>query len=63
MMGVQSEKFLNTVRGKVLVGHATSQEILKVFEHLDALENFLDDRDGDDAFGTEGWRHAIGIPS
>lgn len=60
-MGVQTEKFLNTVRGKVLAGHATQDEILKVFEHLDELEAFLDEHDEDDVFGTEGWRHAIGM--
>lgn len=60
-MAVQTEAFLNTVRGKALVGHATPAEILKVFDHLDELEAFLDDHDGNDVFGTEGWRHAIGM--
>lgn len=60
-MAVQADKFLNTVRGKAMVGHATSDEIMKVFEHLDALEMFLDEHDEDDVFGTEGWRHAIGL--
>lgn len=60
-MGVQTDKFLNTVRGKVLAGRATREELLLVFEHLDELEMFLDDHDEDDVFGTEGWRHAIGL--
>jgi hypothetical protein len=60
-MAVQTDKFLNTVRGKALVGHASPEEILKVFEHIDALEMFLDEHDEDDVFGTEGWRHAIGL--
>ena len=60
-MGVQTDKFLNTVRGKAMVGHASPDEIMKIFEHLDALEMFLDEHDKDDAFGTEGWRHAIGL--
>lgn len=60
-MAAQTDKFLNTVRGKALVGHATPAEIMKIFEHLDALEMFLDEHDEDDVFGTEGWRHAIGL--
>lgn len=57
-----SEKELNTIRGKALVGHATPQEIMMVFGHLDSLEMELDLRDGDDFFGTEGWRHAFNHP-
>ena len=61
MMEAQTDRFLNTVRGKALVGHATPEEILAVFGHLDALENLLDEADEDDVFGTEGWRHRLGI--
>lgn len=56
----QSE--LNTIRGKAMVRAASPKEILSVFAHLDRLEDELDDRDGDDFFGTEGWRHAFGLP-
>lgn len=42
-----------------MVGHATVQEILSVFEHYDLFELELDKRDEDDYFGTEGWRHAL----
>lgn len=61
MMKAQTERFVNTVRGKALVGHASPDELMKVFQHIDALENFLDENDQDDAFGTEGWRHALGV--
>ncbi|MCG7507092.1 hypothetical protein [Mesorhizobium retamae] len=60
-MQLQHEKFLNTVRGKAMVGHATPEELMKVFGHIDALENLLDEADEDDAFGSEGWRHAAGL--
>lgn len=60
-MSVQTDKTLNVIRGKNLVGKATKDDILKLFEHIDALESFLDDQDGEDTFGTEGWRHAIGL--
>ncbi|MFU0504149.1 hypothetical protein [Pseudaminobacter sp. NGMCC 1.201702] len=61
MMEVQSDKFLNTIRGKAIAGHATPDELMKVFGHIDALEDFLDEQDEDDVFGTEGWRHLLGL--
>lgn len=57
----QTEKTLNIIRGKNLVGKATQDDINTLFEHIDALEMFLDDNEQDDQFGTEGWRHAIGL--
>lgn len=57
----QTGKTLNVIRGKNLVGKATKEDIFKVFEHVDALEMFLDENEQDDRFGTEGWRHAIGL--
>ena len=53
---------LNIIRGKVLVGHASTEEILSVFHHLDLLEFALDDADNNDMLGTEGWRHFVGLP-
>ena len=60
-MAVQTDKTLNVIRGKNLVGKATKEDILKLFEHIDALEMFLDEHDEDDVFGTEGWRHRLGL--
>lgn len=57
-----TERELNTIRGKSMVGHATPAEILSVFGHLDALEMWLSEQEEDDFFGTEGWRHAAGLP-
>jgi len=56
-----SERELNIIRGKVLVGHANRDEVLSVFAHLDAIENALDEGDDMDMFGTEGWRHWMGM--
>lgn len=28
---------------------------------LEMIVEYLDDADGDDAYGTEGWRHTFGI--
>jgi len=60
-MAIQSDRIVNTIRGKNLVGKASKEDVDKLFEHIDALEMFLEDNDCDDVFGTEGWRHAIGL--
>ncbi len=57
-----SDRELNTIRGKALVGHASVVEIASVFGHIDMLEMALDRADEDDALGTEGWRHWVGVP-
>lgn len=59
-----TERELNTIRGKALVGNATPSEVLSVFGHLDCLESRLDDAEMEygDFLGTEGWRHWIGYP-
>jgi len=62
-MTIQTDKTINIIRGKNLVGKATKEDVDLLFEHLDAMEEFLDDWEQEygDAFGTEGWRHAIGL--
>lgn len=57
-----TERQLNIIRGKAMCGKATPKEILSVFEHYDLIEMELDERDGEDYFGTEGWRHAFRLP-
>jgi len=57
-----TEKQLNIIRGKASVGKATMKEIMSVFEHLDAMENMLDEKDSEDFFGTQGWREFFGMP-
>lgn len=61
MPTAKDERTLNIIRGKNVVGAATAADIRTLFEHIDALEMFLDDADAMDLFGTEGWRHAIGL--
>ena len=61
MPKAQTDKTINTIRGKNLVGKADKADVDKLIEHIDALEMFLDDNEQDDQFGTEGWRHAIGL--
>lgn len=61
MMTAQTDSVLNMIRGKNLVAAATRDDVNKLFDHIDALEDFLDDQDEDDVFGTEGWRHLLGL--
>ena len=53
---------LHIIRGKVLVGKASVDEMRSVFAHLDSLELWLAEQEEDDTFGTEGWRHAADLP-
>jgi hypothetical protein len=58
-----SDRDLNMLRGKAMVGHASVEEILQVFGHIDALHDALDTRcDYEVALGTEGWRRFLGHP-
>ena len=61
-MSLLTERELNIIRGKALVGAASKDEILSVFEHLDAIEERLDEADEDDRLGTQGWRYFVGMP-
>ena len=56
------EKDINVIRGKAIVGHATPQELMAVFSHWDLIEMRLDELDGEDYFGTEGWRRFFNLP-
>lgn len=55
-----SEKELNILRGKALVGHASVEEMMKLFFLMDEMESLLDEGDLEDFYGTEGWRRRLG---
>lgn len=57
-----SDRQMHMYRGKALVGALTREEQLQVVEHLNLIEMKLDEKDDEDFFGTEGWRHHFGIP-
>lgn len=52
---------MNELRGKALVGACTKEEVMSIIEYVNTLEMFLDDGDMEDMYGTEGWRHTLGI--
>lgn len=60
-MAAHDDKILNIIRGKNLVGKADKKDVMKLFEHIYALEALLDEGDNNDAHGTEGWRAQLGI--
>lgn len=38
-----------------------SSDVQKIVDHIEVLEELLDETDSEDFFGTEGWRHRLGI--
>lgn len=60
-MNAHGAKVIDIIRGRHSVGKATQEDIDTLLEHIEALEELLDEGDGEDAFGTEGWRRRLGI--
>ncbi len=61
MPKIHEDSLINTIRGRNLVGAASKEDVEKLFEHIDAMEVMLDETDLDDYFGTDGWRHRVGV--
>lgn len=59
-MKLKPENNINEIRGKMLVGHATVQELQDFLLYVSALEALLLEADLADFFGTEGHRHHLG---
>lgn len=49
------------VRGRAAVDAARPDDVHCLLLYIDTLHGLLDEGDQDDAFGTEGWRHTLGI--
>lgn len=52
---------LDTIRGKMMVGHATPEEMRDFLTYVSALEGLIEDASIEDFYGTEGWQHKLGI--
>lgn len=61
MVKVLTERELGIIQGKAESGQIKVSDVSALLDHIDALHELLDEGDGDDAFGTEGWRHRIGL--
>jgi hypothetical protein len=42
-------------------GELTKEQIYSLFSHIVALEDLLKEADSEDFYGTEGWRHYLGV--
>lgn len=55
------ERELNIIRGKIIVGQASPEEVDDFMTYVYKMEELLNDADCSDFFGTEGWKRYIGI--
>jgi hypothetical protein len=55
--------YLNQIRGKAMVGHATLEDMWTLLDHIQLLEHMLDEEvDPNDGLGPSGWReHAEAV--
>ena len=60
MAALDFEK-LHHIIGRAQIRMATSEDVNALIDHISALEDLLEAGDANDAFGTEGWRHYLGI--
>lgn len=56
-----SERQLNEIRGKMLVGAASVDELSDFLFYVSKLEGLVEHASMEDFYGTEGWQHAIGL--
>jgi len=52
---------LDTIRGKMLVNHASAEELRYFLRYVTALEGLVEEASCQDIYGTEGWQHYLGL--
>jgi len=60
-MNIKPMRELDVIRGKMLVGHATIEELQDFLSYVSALEGLVEDASVEDFYGSEGWQHRLGI--
>lgn len=60
-MKLKSISELDTTRGKMMVGHATTAEVMDFLTYVSALESLVQEASDEDFYGTEGWEHRLGL--
>ena len=60
MKPIKSEKEINIIRGKMMCGHATVEELHDFLYYVSKLESMVEEASNEDFYGTEGWEHRIG---
>jgi len=58
---LRSERELDMIRGKMLVNAASQEELHDFLRYVTVLEGLVEDASMADFYGTEGWRHKIGL--
>jgi hypothetical protein len=59
-MKIKSEQEINVIRGKMLVAHATREELHDFLMYVTAIEALVEEASIEDFFGTEGFRRRLG---
>lgn len=53
---MRTEKELDIIRGKMIVGKASTEELQDFLEYVSAIEVLVEEASNEDFYGTEGWR-------
>lgn len=56
---MKTEKELDKIRGKILVGKATVEELHDFLEYVSAIEALVEEASNEDFYGTEGWTRRV----
>lgn len=57
-----SRDYLTRLLSRIECGKSlTEEEAIYISEYIHTLEGLCDATDQDDYFGTEGWRHYVGV--
>ena len=56
---MKTEKELDIIRGKMLVGKVSTEELLDFLEYVSAIEALVEEASNEDFYGTEGWKRRI----
>jgi hypothetical protein len=56
-----TERELDTIRGKMLAGAASPRELQDFLRFVNVLEGLVEEASMADFYGTEGWRHKVGL--
>ncbi len=60
-MELKSEQELNIIRGKMICGAANQRDIIDFLRYVAVLEGLVEEASMEDFYGTEGWRHKVGL--
>lgn len=56
-----TERDIDVIRGKMLVGHASVEDNHEFLIYVNLLEALVEEASCEDFYGTEGWRKRMGL--